>query len=344
MRPPEFWNHRRGRDAAPVTRLVLTPLSWIYFLAGALKQAVASPYRARAKVICVGNLTLGGAGKTPVTLAILAKLKARGLKVAALTRGYRGKEAGPIFVSATHDATDVGDEALLLAKVAPTIVAHNRAAGARLADAEGFDVIVMDDGFQNPSLSKNLNIIVVDGETGFGNRSICPAGPLREPIKSGLSRASAILYMRRNEQALRNPAKGAEFWRGPVLNAWLEPEPDAAAGFKGERIVPFAGVGRPQKVFDTFEAIGANVIVDAPYPDHYHYTDGDIDWLRRLAKKHNARLATTEKDFMRLNAEQREGVSVLPVRAVFAVEPALDALLAPLIAQIERTRETVSAS
>jgi len=344
MRPPEFWNHRRGRDAAPVTRLVLTPLSWIYFLAGALKQAIASPFRAKAKVICVGNLTLGGAGKTPVTLAILTKLSARGLRVAALTRGYRGKESGPIFVSAGHDAAAVGDEALLLAKIAPTIVAHNRAAGARLADAEGFDIIVMDDGFQNASLAKDLSIIVVDGETGFGNRAICPAGPLREPVKSGLARAGAIFYMRRNEQALRNPANGAEFWRGPVLNAWLEPDPEAAAGLKGERIVPFAGVGRPQKVFDTFAAIGANVIVDAPYPDHYHYTDGDIDWLRRLAKKHNARLATTEKDFMRLNAAQRDGVSVLPVRAVFAVEPALDALLAPLIAQIENAREKVSAS
>lgn len=344
MRPPEFWHHRRGRDAAPVTQTVLTPLSWIYFFVGALKQATTIPFRARAKVICVGNLTLGGAGKTPVTLAILARLKARGLKVAALTRGYRGKEAGPVFVNAAHDAVAVGDEALLLAKVAPTIVAHNRAAGARLADAEGFDVIVMDDGFQNPSLAKDLSIVVVDGETGFGNRSICPAGPLREPIKSGLARAGAILYMRRNEQALRNPAEGAEFWRGAVLNAWLEPEPDAAAGFKGQRIIPFAGVGRPQKVFDTFEAIGAHIIVDAPYPDHYHYTDGDIDWLRRTATKHNARLATTEKDFMRLSAEQREGVSVLPVRAVFAVEPALDALLAPIITQIERAKETISAS
>lgn len=339
MRPPEFWNHRRGRDAAPVTQLVLTPISWLFRFAGAVKQATTAPFRPKARVICVGNLTMGGAGKTPVTLAILARLKARGLKVAALTRGYRGKESGPIFVSAQHDAVAVGDEALLLAKVAPTIVAHNRAAGARLADAEGFDVIVMDDGFQNPSLAKDLSIVVVDGETGFGNRSICPAGPLREPIKRGLSRASALLYMRRNADSLRNPAEGAERWRGPVLNAWLEPEPAAAESFKGERIIAFAGVGRPQKVFETFAAIGAHVIVDAPYPDHHHYTEGDIDWLRRLAKKHNARLATTEKDFMRLNVAQREGVSVLPVRAVFAVEPALDALLAPLVMQIEKALE-----
>ncbi len=344
MRPPEFWNHRRGRDAAPVTQLVLTPISWLFRWAGAIKQATAAPFRPKAQVICVGNLTMGGAGKTPVTLAILAKLKARGLKVAALTRGYRGKESGPIFVSAQHDAVAVGDEALLLAKAAPTIVAHNRAAGARLADSEGFDVIVMDDGFQNPSLAKDLSIVVVDGETGFGNRSICPAGPLREPIKRGLARASALLYMRKNEHALRNPAEGAQFWRGPVLNAWLEPDPAAAAAFKGERIIAFAGVGRPKKVFDTFAAIGAQVIVDAPYPDHHHYTDGDIDWLRRLAKKHNARLATTEKDFMRLSAAQREGVSVLPVRAVFAVEPALDALLAPLIAQLEEVREKTPAT
>ena len=133
MRPPEFWNHRRGRDAAPVTQFVLTPLSWLFRWAGWFKQATTRPYRAKARVICVGNLTMGGAGKTPVTLAILAKLKARGLKVAALTRGYRGKEAGPVFVSAQHDAVAVGDEALLLAKAAPTIVAHNRAAGAHRA-------------------------------------------------------------------------------------------------------------------------------------------------------------------------------------------------------------------
>jgi tetraacyldisaccharide 4'-kinase len=344
MRPPEFWNHHDGRDSARVTRALLSPLAWLYSAAGSHRYASERPYRAAARVICIGNLTLGGVGKTPVVISVLTRLLARGLKVAALTRGYGGALAGPLFVTPEHTASDVGDEALLLSRAAPTIVSRNRAAGARLADKSGVDVLVMDDGFQNPSLAKDLSIVVVDGEVGFGNRCVFPAGPLREPIARGLARADAILTMRASPESVRNPVEGAGNWRGPLLNAWLEPDADAARTFWRERVVVFAGIGRPQKVVDTFTRIGAEVITAAPFPDHHVYTANDLAELRALAAYHQATLATTEKDFVRLPIDQQEGIKTLPVRAIFAVEPALDAVLAPVVAAIETQRKQTLAS
>lgn len=326
MRPPEFWNHRIGREAAPVTRALLTPFSWLYSATGALRQALAKPYKSKARIICIGNLTLGGAGKTPVTIAVLNRLRAKGLKAAALTRGYGGSLKGPLIIDESHTARNVGDEALLLARTAPTIVARDRAAGARLAEQEGFEIIVMDDGFQNPSLIKDLSIIVVDGETGFGNRCVFPAGPLREPIVRGLARAHALLTMQPSADTPRGSVQGAESWRGAVLNAWLEPAPEAQQ-FAGQPVVAFAGIGRPQKFVDTLQRLGADVANAIPYPDHHVYSASDLKDLQTLAKKEGAVLVTTEKDFVRLQQDQREGISFLPVHAVFAADLALDALL-----------------
>lgn len=312
MRAPDFWT--RGGPASAL----LAPLGAIYGLSVAWKARHAQPFRAQARVICVGNLTAGGSGKTPIALAIGARLKAGGRNVFFLTRGYGGSEAGPLEVSAHDDAERVGDEALLLTQLAPTIVAADRAQGAALADERGADVIVMDDGHQNFSLAKDLSLVVVDGETGFGNGRMIPAGPLRESVRQGLKRAHAVIVMGRGNPDLKG-------YQGPVLNARLAPEGD---GLRGKRIFAFAGIGRPEKFVATLKAAGALVMGSQFFDDHHPFQPSEIAGLRLRAD--GAQLVTTEKDFVRLREEERRGIAAVKVRAQFDDPPALDALLSRL--------------
>ena len=324
MHAPEFWS---GSDlTARLTIAALTPLGWLYSASVAWKAAHAQPYRPAAKVICIGNLTAGGSGKTPVALAVARALMARGLKPVFLTRGYRGRVAGPAFVDpAANTAEDVGDEPLLLARAAPVIVSRNRAAGAELADANGFDAIVMDDGHQNFDLAKDLSLVVVDAQIGFGNRHILPAGPLRESVAQGLSRADAAVLVGDGAPSL------ADF-HGPVLRAHLKTSD--ATDLKDKRVVAFAGIGRPQKFFDTLEMLGADVRDARRYADHHAYTAAEIARLHCRARDLEAQLVTTEKDFVRLAPVLREGIAALPVAAVFDEAAAFEQLLARTLPQL----------
>ena len=306
MRAPDFWQ-RRG-----VLAWMLAPVGWLYGASVALKAALANPAQARASVLCVGNLTAGGSGKTPVALALGAALMARGKTIAFLTRGYGGSLAGPVMVSQNDDAARVGDEALLLANIAPTILAADRAAGAWIATA---DVIVMDDGHQNFTLAKTLSVVVVDGETGFGNGLMIPAGPLREPVAHGLARADAVVIMGGGDVALGD-------FRSPVLRAHLKAYGDT---FRGIRVFAFAGIGRPQKFIASLEEAGAILAGSRFFPDHHPYSQSDLDGLAEQAG--GAQLVTTQKDFIRLAPHWREGIAVLPVRAVFDDPAQVSALL-----------------
>ena len=323
MRAPEFWS---GKDlTARLAIAALTPLGWLYGASVAWKAGHAQPHRPAAKVICIGNLTAGGSGKTPVALAVARALAARGLKPVFLTRGYRGRVAGPAFVDpAANTAADVGDEPLLLARAAPVIVSRNRAAGAALADANGFDAIVMDDGHQNFDLAKDLSLVVVDAETGFGNRHVLPAGPLRESVAQGLSRADAVVLVGDGAPSL------ADF-HGPVLRAHLK---TANAALSGRRVVAFAGIGRPEKFFDTLTALGADLRDARRYADHHAYTAAEIARLHSRARDLEAQLVTTEKDFVRLAPVLREGIAALPVAAVFDEAAAFEQLLARTLPQL----------
>jgi tetraacyldisaccharide 4'-kinase len=303
MRAPDFWN-RRGPLA-----LLLAPLGMLYGVSVARKARSAKPYRSAARVICVGNLTAGGSGKTPVAVAVAQILIGRGRNVFFLTRGYGGSEPGPLVVSG-QDAGRVGDEALLLARVAPTIVAHDRAAGARLATANGAEVIVMDDGHQNFSLTKDVSLVVVDG---FGNGLMIPAGPLREPPSQGLARADAVIAM--NDDRIGGYA-------GPVLRARMAAD---GAGFAGRRVFAFAGIGQPGKFVKSLQDAGAIVTGSRFFADHHRYTPAEIAGLRRDAG--NAALVTTEKDFVRLAPEQRKGIETLAVRVRFDESQLLDRLI-----------------
>lgn len=317
MRAPDFWQHEDWRSR------LLAPLGWLYGATVAWKARHTSSYRPDAAVICVGNLSVGGTGKTPIAIEIARLLIEKGRKPFFLSRGYGGNLRGPLQVTTDNYADQVGDEPLLLAHIAPVIVARDRRKGAKFAVEHGADTIIMDDGHQNFALVKDLSLVVVDGDTGFGNRRALPAGPLREPVAQGLARADAVIITGDGAPALDEFAK-------PVLRTHLTHlEPNIA----DRRIVAFAGIGRPEKFFQSLRALGATLLDTRSYDDHHKYTAGEIARLRSKARAHNAELVTTEKDFVRLTALEREGIRAMPVRAVFDDPATLERLLDSLPAK-----------
>ena len=309
--------------------LLLAPVGVLYGLSVALKAKFSKPFDPGLPVICVGNLTAGGSGKTPVAIALADRLRARGHKPFFLTRGYGGSERGPAMATRAHGAAQMGDEALLLARAAPTIVARDRAAGARLAKEKGATVLVMDDGHQNFALRKSLSLVVVDAETGFGNGCRIPAGPLREPVSQGLARADAVILMgsERSEDGRadkRAPGSSPDLqgFGGPVLRARLTVDGEA---FAGKTVFAFAGIGRPEKFVASLEAAGAEVVGQCFFDDHHPYTEDEIVELKAIAGA--AQLVTTEKDFVRLSVAQREGIRLLRAAARFDEPAGLDRLL-----------------
>jgi tetraacyldisaccharide 4'-kinase len=256
-------------------------------------------------------------------LALVEALTARGTAVHCLSRGYGGRTPGPRRVEAARDsAAEVGDEALLLARAAPSWVARDRAAGARAAIAAGAQVLVMDDGFQNPALAKDLSLVVVDGAYGFGNRRVMPAGPLRETVARGLARADAVVLLGRDERNL-----GAALGGGlPVLTANIVPQPGSER-LAGRKVLAFAGIGRPEKFFKTLAELGAELAETRTFPDHHPYSAGELQTLRERAQALGADLVTTEKDAVRLIPEQRDGMEILAVAVAWDDPAALQALL-----------------
>jgi tetraacyldisaccharide 4'-kinase len=286
--------------------------------------------RAALPVICVGNFTVGGAGKTPAALTIAALLAAMGERPAFLTRGYGGAAPGPLRVDPErHGAAEIGDEPLLLARAAPTIVSRNRPAGARLAVETGANALVMDDGLQNPSLVKNLSFAVVDAATGVGNGLPLPAGPLRAPLEAQWPRVDAVIVVGEGEagEAL---VREAERRRKPVLRARIAPDAHEAAGLHGRRVLAFAGIGRPQKFFETLGACGATVERRHAFPDHHPYTAAEVNGLVAEAAAEGLTPVTTEKDRVRLewlDGARTAAIVALPVRLVLADEAAARTLL-----------------
>ncbi|SMH53519.1 tetraacyldisaccharide 4'-kinase [Azospirillum agricola] len=322
MRTPGFWYGPPGLAAA-----LLAPLGALYGAAGRRRMAGTVPHRAAAPVICIGNLVAGGAGKTPVGLAVAAALARRGVAAHALTRGHGGREPGPLRVDpARHGAADVGDEALLLAAAGPCWVARDRAAGADAAVAAGARAIVMDDGFQNPGLAKDLSLLVADGAVGFGNGRLIPAGPLRERVADGLRRADALVVL--GEDRAGVAAQVAARTPGlPVLHARLEPAAADAADLRGRRLLAFAGIGRPEKFFATLEALGAELVQRVPFADHHPFRPAEIAALIDRAATLGALPVTTAKDAVRLPPGLRARLRVLPVAVAWDDPGALDALL-----------------
>ena len=317
VRAPAFWR----TDSIPAR--LLSPLSAI--VTAVTRRRTSWPgWRAPVPVICCGNVTVGGAGKTTVVLDLAVRLLARGVGVQMLLRGYGGRVRGPHRVQHGDTAAEVGDEALLLAAVAPTWVGADRAASARAAVAAGAEVLLMDDGLQNHTLAKDLSLLVVDGATGFGNGRVLPAGPLREPVADGLERSGAVVLIGPDTAGVTRQLRDR-----PVLHARLEPQP-IVGRLRGQRILPFAGIAHPSKFFDPLSASGCVLVATASFPDHHPYSDSDLARLLAQATELDAQLVTTPKDAVRLPAAFRDGVTVVGVALAWEDPGALDRLLADL--------------
>lgn len=312
MKAPEFWTKR-----GPAAQL-LRPFGLITRLATARRMRRAGQ-SVGIRTVCVGNVGVGGAGKTLVALDILARLPGRPF---ALTRGYGGALAGPLLVErGLHTAQEVGDEALLLADAAPTVKARDRAAGARLALAEGATAIVMDDGLQNPALRKDLSLLVIDGGYGFGNGLLLPAGPLREPVMSAAMRCHAAVLIGDDETgALAQLPPSLPVLRANLVTDCVEP--------LGRRpVIAFAGIGRPDKFFRSVLSLGAELVSIHAYPDHHVYATKDASALLAEAANTGARLVTTAKDFVKLPPNLRAACLVVEAHLAWEDELALELLL-----------------
>ncbi|MGG5811353.1 tetraacyldisaccharide 4'-kinase [Falsiroseomonas sp. CW058] len=325
MRAPGFWVGGTG-GLAP---LLLSPFSALY--AAATARRMARPgWQAPVPVICCGNATAGGAGKTTVAADLGRRLADRGVASHFLLRGYGGTARGPLRVDpATHDSTAVGDEALLLAEIRPTWISADRGAGARAAVAGGAQAIVMDDGLQNPTLAKDLSLLVVDGGFGFGNGRIIPAGPLREPVAAAAARCQAAVLIGADECGVLDQLPPSL----PVLRARLVPGPEAAM-LAGQPVFAFCGIASPRKFFATLQEAGAVLAGRESFADHYPYDEGDLKDLLAQAEALRALPVTTKKDFVRIPPQFRSRVTVVTVGLAWEESARIESLLDPLAGRV----------
>ena len=312
MRPPNFWQ----RDG--LVPALLSPAA--HLVAAATRRRVRrTGWRAPVPVLCCGNASVGGAGKTTVVLDLARRLRRRGVAVHCLTRGYGGRVDGVLRVDPErHAATLVGDEPLLLAAAAPTWVGADRAASARAAVAAGAELLLMDDGLQNPGLVKTASFLIVDGAVGFGNGRVMPAGPLRETVSDAASRCRACVLIGADTARAR-----AAVGSLPVLDAWLVPD----RALDGERVFAFCGIGRPGKFFETVAVAGAELAASRSFPDHHIFSSQEIEQVMAAASHHGARPITTAKDAVRLPSQVRAEIEVLGVKLMWREESALELLL-----------------
>jgi tetraacyldisaccharide 4'-kinase len=320
---PRFWY----RSALQPWQKCLIPLSYLYAWGAQCRHAFVTPQKIDIPVICIGNLVMGGAGKTPTALALAAWLLERDYKVHFLTRGYGGSEQGPVCVDLKyHKALQVGDEALLLAKTAPTWVCKDRVLGAKAAQAAGAQLLIMDDGFQNPSLFKNLSLVVVDGHQGLGNQHVFPAGPLREPLSNGLKRANRVVIIGQDEHNI-----AALSPQLPILPSVMVPDPESLELINQKPLIAFAGLGYPEKFFRFLRKNGGDLIETKQFPDHHPYTPEDLRPLIESAQERGAWLFTTEKDMVRIPNSLQSHFKVFKITIKFESDSLLECFLKPVL-------------
>ncbi len=329
VKPPEFWE--RADSMLPA---ILAPLGGVYDACARIRTALTSPRSVPVPVLCVGNAVVGGAGKTPCAIALLSRLRAAGVDAHAVSRGYGGRVTGPHRVDAeSQSADEVGDEPLLLARAAPTWVARDKVAAARAAADAGARAVVLDDGLQNPTLKKDLSILVVDSSGGIGNGRVVPAGPLREPLSRALHRVHAAVVL---DGAGAGDVGGWPERIGrlddsmPVHRARLVPTATALPLLE-RPVLAFAGLGRPAKFFSLLYGMGCDLVDTIAFPDHHRYTPEDIMGILEAAAAGHARPVTTAKDAVRLPEDARDMVDIIEVVVEFEDEAAIDGLLRPVV-------------
>lgn len=309
MKTPKFWSKEKS-----ILSTLLKPASLVYAMMTKHRVKKKPKYQAQMPVICVGNIFVGGVGKTPVAISLGHLLHENGKSFYYLNHGYKAEKQGVLVDKRTHSAIDVGDEALLLNEVAPTVVSAKRYKGAQIAEKWGAKALIMDDGYQNPTLKKDFSFVVIDGKKGFGNEKVLPAGPLREPVLEGLKRANAIILAGEDTWGVRFylERNGINL---PIVTGHFVLDEVVVSMFRGKQVYAFAGLGNPKKFYDSLSEKGIQVAGYQDFPDHYFYTRFDIEAIKKKAK--SLPLLTTEKDGVKIPKEMRQSVFVVPGKFVF---------------------------
>lgn len=302
MKTPKYW------QSNSFTSKILSPLGFLYGLMTQLRLKLKSPHKVSIPVVCIGNITAGGTGKTPVSISIAKLLATEMYNPFFVSRGYGGKLQDVIVNNKKHTAKDVGDEPLLLSKQAPVVVNANRYAAAQKAVEQGADIIIMDDGFQNPSLHKDLSFLVFDGNYGIGNGKIIPSGPLRETLENGTKRADSIIILGKDKHDLAKRCG---------LPAFFGHTEAVQTTINNQDVVAFAGIGHPQKFYHSLKQQGFNVVKTIDFPDHHFYTREELENIINEAKKLNAQIYTTSKDFVKIPPLYSQDINVLEVAVVW---------------------------
>ena len=313
MKTPSYWKDKN------IYAGLLAPFGFLYQLATRINLAIKKPQSVNKPVICIGNLTAGGTGKTPIAVSFAQILQELGKKPFFVSRGYGGSLHNVLVDKEKHTPQEVGDEPLLLAEQAPVVVNPNRFEGAKLAIENGADIIVMDDGFQNPSLKKDLSFLVFDGGYGYGNGLCIPAGPLRESLKSGLKRAQAIIIMGEDKHNLAQKFKNLPIFKGRVM-------PQSVSANR-QKIIAFAGIGRPEKFYTSLRQCGFKLCQTIDFPDHHQYTEEELLSLINQAEKTSCALYTTSKDFVKIPSDLRSHFNVLEISVQWEDEEKLKQFL-----------------
>jgi len=326
LKAPKYWEHGRGG----LMSALLSPIGWLFGVGTQLNQSAATPIQAPAPVLCIGNAVAGGAGKTPIAMDIGKRLLSAGVNAHYLSRGYGGSEQGPHLVDpASDNVARVGDEPLLLAQIAPTWISKDRVKGAIAMVEAGAKTILMDDGFQNPSLLKDINLCVIDGTYGIGNGRVMPAGPLREEFEHSLQKSNAIVIMGTDRAGMAERIKAIT----PDIVLLKAQVTAKLTNFNilNQPIHAFAGIGHPDKFFNMLGELGCDIIKATPFADHHIYKDTEISQLVEVAEADKALLLTTEKDYVRLDTKWKNAVKPLGISVTWDDEALLTALLEPVI-------------
>ena len=314
LKAPKFWY--KSRNELSIPSLLLTPLSKFWEFGYRTKTKLGSWEKMPIPVICVGNIIIGGSGKTPVTQALIRLLKELGYKPHVLSRGHGGKLKGPVYVSSSSSHVEVGDEPILLSKTGHVLISKNKKNGVHKAWENGADLVVLDDGLQNRSIAKDLSLVVVDSRIMFGNQRLIPSGPLREPIISGLSRYDAIILVEHDTNNLLKPPDFKFPANIPIIRAEVKPSVSSAP-WKGQKVFAFSGIAHPEKFLATLKNLGCKIVGSNFFSDHYPFKNNEIKKLKLKAESLNAKLVTTEKDYVRIPFQQKGRIENIPIHIIF---------------------------